>query len=501
MARPDHLRGRLRADDARDLDRLPPALHAPVVRDLQASATASPCSARWPCRDRSSAGSPTTASTTASPTERATRTRRTPASRPGSGARSPASGTRTWAGSSATSAARSGRSTRRTCSPTAAWSSSRAGSRPGLRPRCSLPFAAGWLWGGTIGAGLQAMFWGGLIRIFLLHHITWSVNSVCHFVGTRRFRVKDESRNVWWSCGSRSASRGTTTTTRSPRRPSGLRPWELDIGGLVIRLMRRLGLVWKVNVPTPEMQHAAASSLSRTRWRTGNPGRLAADPRRRDVVACLRQADDSRARSRRSRVSVRPGPAGRRRTRAARRLRRRSARRARLRLVHLTAVPPPVGRAGGALRPPRGRGRVLHRLHQGGPSRGRVGARRQPARGDRARGSDLARGARRGSRCVRGAARTRIPVLVDDVDDAVALAYGGWPDRLYLIGRDGRVAFQGERGPDGFKPGAAGRSSRAGLNDSRVLAPLPDGRSRSGRRRAPMRRATRMCRRRRRGTP
>ena len=48
--------------------------------------------------------------------------------------------------------------------------------------------------------------------------------------------------------------------------------------------------------------------------------------------------------------------------------------------------------------------------------------------------------------------RTRLPVAVDGVDDAVALAYGGWPDRLYLIGRDGRVAFQGERGPDGFKP-------------------------------------------------
>ena len=47
---------------------------------------------------------------------------------------------------------------------------------------------------------------------------------------------------------------------------------------------------------------------------------------------------------------------------------------------------------------------------------------------------------------------TRIPVLLDDVGDAVALAYGGWPDRLYLVGRDGRVAFQGERGPEGFKP-------------------------------------------------
>ena len=48
--------------------------------------------------------------------------------------------------------------------------------------------------------------------------------------------------------------------------------------------------------------------------------------------------------------------------------------------------------------------------------------------------------------------QTRIPVLLDDVDDAVALAYGGWPDRLYLVGRDGRVAFQGGRGPDGFMP-------------------------------------------------
>ena len=48
--------------------------------------------------------------------------------------------------------------------------------------------------------------------------------------------------------------------------------------------------------------------------------------------------------------------------------------------------------------------------------------------------------------------QTRIPTLLDDVDDAVASAYGGWPDRLYLVGRDGRIAFQGGRGPDGFIP-------------------------------------------------
>jgi hypothetical protein len=46
----------------------------------------------------------------------------------------------------------------------------------------------------------------------------------------------------------------------------------------------------------------------------------------------------------------------------------------------------------------------------------------------------------------------RMPVLIDDLDNEVARQYGGWPDRLYLIGRDGRVAFQGEEGPSGFRP-------------------------------------------------
>ncbi|MDP8929985.1 MAG: hypothetical protein M3O70_15810 [Actinomycetota bacterium] len=46
----------------------------------------------------------------------------------------------------------------------------------------------------------------------------------------------------------------------------------------------------------------------------------------------------------------------------------------------------------------------------------------------------------------------RIPVLLDSMDNTVASAYGGWPDRLYLIGRDGRVNFQGEKGPRGFLP-------------------------------------------------
>jgi Iodothyronine deiodinase len=48
--------------------------------------------------------------------------------------------------------------------------------------------------------------------------------------------------------------------------------------------------------------------------------------------------------------------------------------------------------------------------------------------------------------------KLRIPVLIDLLDDEVARRYGAWPDRLYLIGRDGRIAFQGGEGPFGFEP-------------------------------------------------
>jgi Iodothyronine deiodinase len=48
--------------------------------------------------------------------------------------------------------------------------------------------------------------------------------------------------------------------------------------------------------------------------------------------------------------------------------------------------------------------------------------------------------------------RMQMPMVVDTVDDAVASVYGGWPDRLYLVGADGRITYQGGEGPFGFKP-------------------------------------------------
>ena len=55
--------------------------------------------------------------------------------------------------------------------------------------------------------------------------------------------------------------------------------------------------------------------------------------------------------------------------------------------------------------------------------------------------------------CMTALELKRIPTLVDEVDDGVGKAYAAWPDRLFLVGKDGRIAYAGGPGPFGFKPG------------------------------------------------
>lgn len=61
------------------------------------------------------------------------------------------------------------------------------------------PFAIGWALTGRVGGGLGLLLWAGLARIALLHHITWSVNSICHLFGRRPYRTRgsDRARNFW----------------------------------------------------------------------------------------------------------------------------------------------------------------------------------------------------------------------------------------------------------------------------------------------------------------
>jgi stearoyl-CoA desaturase (delta-9 desaturase) len=118
-----------------------------------------------------------------------------------------------------------------------------------------IPFAAGFAIYGTLEGGLIGLLWGGGVRIFLIHHMTFSINSLCHFVGRRRFETPDHSRNVFWLAP---ISMGESWHNNHHAFPMsafhGLRRSEVDLGGLVIRGLERLGLVWDVKRISPERQ-------------------------------------------------------------------------------------------------------------------------------------------------------------------------------------------------------------------------------------------------------
>jgi stearoyl-CoA desaturase (delta-9 desaturase) len=121
----------------------------------------------------------------------------------------------------------------------------------------AVPFLVGLALDQTLAGALSALLWGGLVRIFLQHHITWSINSVCHFFGRRRFAVEDQSTNVFWlalpSFGE-SWHHNHHAFPRSARH--GLRWWEVDVSALLIRGLERLGLAWNVTRIPLERQHA-----------------------------------------------------------------------------------------------------------------------------------------------------------------------------------------------------------------------------------------------------
>jgi stearoyl-CoA desaturase (delta-9 desaturase) len=121
----------------------------------------------------------------------------------------------------------------------------------------AIPFGLGYLIDGTLGGALTAALWGGAVRIFLLHHVTWSINSICHFFGTRRFNVDDHSTNVAWLSVLSIGESWHHNHHAFPRSAShGLRWWEIDPTAYVIRAMKRAKLAWNVVEIAPERQRA-----------------------------------------------------------------------------------------------------------------------------------------------------------------------------------------------------------------------------------------------------
>ena len=116
-------------------------------------------------------------------------------------------------------------------------------------------FALGYAIGGTLHTALTGFLWGGGVRMLVLHHVTYSINSLCHFFGRRRFDTGDESRNLAWlalpSLGEAWHNNHHAFPTSAAH---GLRRWELDPSALTIRLLERLGLAWDVVRVSPQRQ-------------------------------------------------------------------------------------------------------------------------------------------------------------------------------------------------------------------------------------------------------
>ena len=130
-----------------------------------------------------------------------------------------------------------------------------------------VPFGLGVLLSGSLVAGgLSALLWGGLVRIFLVHHVTWSINSICHFFGRRRFPTDDKSTNVFWLALPSLGEAWHHNHHAFPRSAfHGLRWYEFDPSGWLILALERVGLAWDVVKVTPEQarEKLAASAAGR----------------------------------------------------------------------------------------------------------------------------------------------------------------------------------------------------------------------------------------------
>ncbi|MGD0743479.1 MAG: fatty acid desaturase [Acidimicrobiales bacterium] len=122
-----------------------------------------------------------------------------------------------------------------------------------------LPFAIGFAVTGSVGRGLEAMVWAGLIRIFAFEHATFAVNSICHTFGSRRYDARDESTNNWVVAALTMGEGWHNNHHAFPRSARhGLERGEIDVSWLVIRGLQRLRVASMVRLPTPAQRNRVA---------------------------------------------------------------------------------------------------------------------------------------------------------------------------------------------------------------------------------------------------
>jgi stearoyl-CoA desaturase (delta-9 desaturase) len=117
----------------------------------------------------------------------------------------------------------------------------------------------------TVTGFLTGVLWGGLVRFFLLNHVTYAVNSVGHYFGKRRFATPDESRNVAWLAIPSFGEGWHNNHHAFPRSyRHGMRWYEVDISAMVIGTLERLGLARNVVRIEREAMDRRAQSLAMT---------------------------------------------------------------------------------------------------------------------------------------------------------------------------------------------------------------------------------------------
>jgi stearoyl-CoA desaturase (delta-9 desaturase) len=126
-------------------------------------------------------------------------------------------------------------------------------------------FGLGVAFTGTVGGGLRALLWGGAARIFLVHHVTFSINSLCHFFGRQDYDTGDESRNLAWLA---IPTWGEAWHNNHHAFPTsyrhGLRRWQIDPSAGVIRALEMVGLAWDLVRIDPLRRQRKALAVTHT---------------------------------------------------------------------------------------------------------------------------------------------------------------------------------------------------------------------------------------------
>jgi stearoyl-CoA desaturase (delta-9 desaturase) len=114
-----------------------------------------------------------------------------------------------------------------------------------------VPALIGGLVSGTWWGAFTALFWAGLVRVAVLHHVTWSINSICHMFGDRPFAARDRSANVWWLAV---LSFGESWHNLHHADPTcarhGVKRGQVDISARIIWIFERVGWAHSVRWPT-----------------------------------------------------------------------------------------------------------------------------------------------------------------------------------------------------------------------------------------------------------